>query len=148
MFALVKWPELLWDCWPPSKSLDQYDLQELWACYSLGKPVFNVTQIQTGIKPPLQLMEEYFQSKWCGHSLGVSPLSLTCILRLECCLLRIGRDGSTFVRFQNEFCHNQTLVLYCQQSSLKTSIRCDAAPVTSQRRDSMLFQRKSKTFAS
>ncbi|KAF8228166.1 hypothetical protein L208DRAFT_1379444 [Tricholoma matsutake] len=70
VFALVKQLELLWDCWQPSKSLDQFDLQELWTCYSLGEPIFNDVQVQTGIKPPLQLVEQYFQSKWCGRSSG------------------------------------------------------------------------------
>ncbi|KAF8228870.1 hypothetical protein L208DRAFT_1379170 [Tricholoma matsutake] len=39
-------------------------------CYSLGEPIFNDVQVQTGIKPPLQLVEQYFQSKWHGHSSG------------------------------------------------------------------------------
>jgi hypothetical protein len=72
VFALVQQPELLWDCWKPSKSLDQYSLEELWTCYSLGEPVFDIARVQTGIKPPLQLVEQYFQSKWCGRSAGVS----------------------------------------------------------------------------
>ncbi|KAF8219526.1 hypothetical protein L208DRAFT_1382990 [Tricholoma matsutake] len=68
VFAPVKQPELLWDCWKPLKSLDQFNLEELWACYSLGEPVFNADGVQTGIKPPLQLVEKYFQSKWRGRS--------------------------------------------------------------------------------
>ncbi|KAF8221846.1 hypothetical protein L208DRAFT_1382089 [Tricholoma matsutake] len=70
VFALVQQPELLWDCWKSSKSLDQYSLEELWTCYSLGEHVFNVARVQTGIKPLLQFVEQYFQSKWHGHSAG------------------------------------------------------------------------------
>ncbi|KAF8870466.1 hypothetical protein BD779DRAFT_1681089 [Infundibulicybe gibba] len=64
VFKLVRQPEVLWDCWKPSKSLDQYTLDELWTCYTLGERVFNDNEIQTGTKPPLQLVEQYFQAAW------------------------------------------------------------------------------------
>lgn len=74
VFALVQQPGLLWDCWKPSKSLDQFDLEELWTCCNLGELVFNADGVQTGIKPPLQLVEQYFQSKWQGHSAGIGSI--------------------------------------------------------------------------
>ena len=55
---------MLWECWKPSKSLDKYNLDELWACYNEGENVFNSVGIQTGIKPPLRQVEQHFQSKW------------------------------------------------------------------------------------
>ena len=64
VFALVKQLELLWDCWKPLKSLDHFNLEELWVCYSLRELVFNGDGVQTGIEPPFQqLVEKYFQSK-------------------------------------------------------------------------------------
>ena len=64
VFALVERPEMLWECWKPSKSLDKYSLDELWACYNAGEKVFNSEGIQTGVKPPLRQVEQFFQSKW------------------------------------------------------------------------------------
>lgn len=64
VFPLIKRPELLWTSWGPSKSLDKYSLEEQWACYNTGEPVFNNEGIQTGIKPPLRLVEQYFLSDW------------------------------------------------------------------------------------
>ncbi|GLB44253.1 hypothetical protein LshimejAT787_1601830 [Lyophyllum shimeji] len=42
IFPLVKQPHLLWECWKPSKSLDQFSsVNEIWDCYVLGEPVLN-----------------------------------------------------------------------------------------------------------
>ncbi|KAF8816577.1 hypothetical protein BYT27DRAFT_7229903 [Phlegmacium glaucopus] len=64
VFALIERPEMLWECWRPSKSLDKYSLDELWECYNAGEKVFNSEGVQTGVKPPLRQVEQYFQSKW------------------------------------------------------------------------------------
>lgn len=64
VFVLVKRPEMLWECWKPSKSLDKYSLDELWACYNVGEKIFNSEGVQMGIKPPLRQVEQFFQSKW------------------------------------------------------------------------------------
>ena len=135
VFALVKRPELLWDCWKPSKSLDQYSLEELWTCYNLGEPVFDAARVQTGIKPPLQLVEQYFQSKWRGRSSGVCQ-SVTdgYILSLKYCYYRIGKGGNAFVRYLNGFRHNRLRVLFLQQLLLRSLTRCAVALVTRQRR--------------
>ncbi|KAF9474955.1 hypothetical protein BDN70DRAFT_814884, partial [Pholiota conissans] len=66
VFALIH-PEstgILWNSWKPSKSLDQYTLEELWACYNSGEQVFDESGTPTGIKPPLRLVDEHFHSSW------------------------------------------------------------------------------------
>ncbi|KAF8221946.1 hypothetical protein L208DRAFT_1382060 [Tricholoma matsutake] len=60
-------PELLLECWKPLKSLDQYDLEGLWE-YTLGEWVCDAADVQTGVKLPLHLVEQYFQSKWHNTS--------------------------------------------------------------------------------
>lgn len=64
MFALIKQPKLLWSSWHPSKTVDQFSLEEIWACYNFGEQVFDDDGVQIGIKPPLRLVEQYFSSKW------------------------------------------------------------------------------------
>jgi hypothetical protein len=71
VFSLIQQPDQLWESWKPSKTLDKYDLKSLWECYVLGEPVFDPMGMQTGIKPPLQLVEQHFQSSWRGRSPGV-----------------------------------------------------------------------------
>lgn len=73
VFDLVQRPELLWEVWKPSKSLDRYDLKGLWECYTVGEPVLNADSVQTAIKPPLRLVEQYFQASW-RKGAAVSPL--------------------------------------------------------------------------
>lgn len=75
VFDLIKQPELLWECWKPSKTLDRYSLSEQWACYTVGEAIFDSSGIQTGVKPPMQLIETYFWDKWRkGTPLAVSTL--------------------------------------------------------------------------
>ncbi|KAJ7289689.1 hypothetical protein C8J57DRAFT_1494110 [Mycena rebaudengoi] len=65
VFALIKRPALCWAVWGPTKTLDQFEnVDNLWAVYTVGDPVFNSTMMQTGVKPPLQLVENYFHSDW------------------------------------------------------------------------------------
>ncbi|KIM47052.1 hypothetical protein M413DRAFT_440599 [Hebeloma cylindrosporum] len=64
VFPLICRPEMLWDVWHPSKSLDQYQLDELWQCYDSGERVYNEEGIQGGIKPPLRNVELFFHSSW------------------------------------------------------------------------------------
>lgn len=64
VFALIKQPKLLWSSWHPSKTVDQFSLEEIWACYNFGEQVFDDDGVQIGIKPPLRLVEQYFLSKW------------------------------------------------------------------------------------
>lgn len=65
VFSLIKQPRLLWDCWKPSKSLNQFaSISEIWECYTLGEPMINVAGEQTGVKPPLQLVEKHFRFNW------------------------------------------------------------------------------------
>lgn len=73
---LVQRPELLWEVWKPLKSLDQYDLNSLWECYIVGEPVFNAAGVQIEIKPPLRLVEQYFQSRWRKRNVVCHPATL------------------------------------------------------------------------
>ncbi|KAH9474890.1 hypothetical protein JR316_0013358 [Psilocybe cubensis] len=62
VFALIKQPEHLWDCWKPSKTLDKYNLHDQWACWSVGEGVNDADGNQTAIKPPLREVERHFGS--------------------------------------------------------------------------------------
>ncbi|KAH9476570.1 hypothetical protein JR316_0010486 [Psilocybe cubensis] len=62
VFALIKQPEHLWDCWKPSKTLDKYDLHDQWACWSVGEGVNDADGNQTSVKPPLREVERHFGS--------------------------------------------------------------------------------------
>ncbi|KAJ7202449.1 hypothetical protein C8J57DRAFT_1622921 [Mycena rebaudengoi] len=65
VFALIKCPALCWPVWGVTKTLEQFaDLDELWSVYAVGDPVYNSQGMQTGMKPPLQLVEQYFHSSW------------------------------------------------------------------------------------
>jgi hypothetical protein len=66
VFSVIHQPALLWDCWKPSKTLDQMTIQEVWECYNDGEPVFDVNGNQTGIKPPLRLVEQHWKAEWRG----------------------------------------------------------------------------------
>lgn len=39
---------------------------EVWECYNDGEPVFDVNGNQTGIKPPLRLVEQHWKAEWRG----------------------------------------------------------------------------------
>ncbi|KAJ3819567.1 hypothetical protein F5880DRAFT_1676602 [Lentinula raphanica] len=65
VFKQVQQPERLWDLYKPTKTLDQWDsLNELWHCWSVGEPEIDSNGVQTGVRPPLRLVEQYFQYKW------------------------------------------------------------------------------------
>ena len=49
----------------PSGSFDTQSIQALWDCYNVGEAVFDGDGHQTGIKPPLRLVEQHFQACWC-----------------------------------------------------------------------------------
>ncbi|KAJ7488582.1 hypothetical protein B0H11DRAFT_2406669 [Mycena galericulata] len=66
MFKLIKQPKLLWTNWGPKKSLEQYSsIEELWTAYVDGAPEVDDSGNTTGrLKPPLKLVEQYFQASW------------------------------------------------------------------------------------
>ncbi|PPQ74282.1 hypothetical protein CVT24_001198 [Panaeolus cyanescens] len=78
VFSLVRRPQFLWDTWRPnpSKTLSQYNLEDLWTCWSVGEPTFDPAGVQNGIKPPLRDVESHFGKK-IGAKLawrsGLSP---------------------------------------------------------------------------
>jgi hypothetical protein len=39
---------------------------EVWECYNDGEPVFDANGEQTGIKPPLRLVEQRWKAEWRG----------------------------------------------------------------------------------
>ncbi|KAF8800373.1 hypothetical protein BYT27DRAFT_7117820 [Phlegmacium glaucopus] len=64
VFGKIRQTECLWDAWRPSGSLDEKSLKEIWDCYNIGEAVFDTTNNQTGVKPPLRLVEQHFQAQW------------------------------------------------------------------------------------
>lgn len=58
---------MCWEVWGPEKGLDQFDVEEIWSFYVVGAPVFKSDGTQSGVKPPLQLVEQYFQARWRAH---------------------------------------------------------------------------------
>ncbi|KAJ7756085.1 hypothetical protein DFH07DRAFT_1027777 [Mycena maculata] len=65
VFPEIKQPQLCWDVWGPSKTLDQFtDLQEIWNLYAVGEQMSTEDGSQTRTKPPLKLMEQYFHHRW------------------------------------------------------------------------------------
>lgn len=63
VFSSIKQMGPLWDTWKPSKSLEKMEIQEVWNCYNTGEVTMQ-DGIQSGMKPPLQLVEQYFKSEW------------------------------------------------------------------------------------
>ena len=64
VLSRIKRPEYLWDVWKPNKTLKQLTIPNLWLCYNSGEPACDNQGKQTGLKPPLQLVEQHFQSQW------------------------------------------------------------------------------------
>ncbi|KAJ7726564.1 hypothetical protein DFH07DRAFT_1000760 [Mycena maculata] len=65
VFPEIKQPQLCWDVWGPSKTLDQFtDLQEIWNLYAVGEQMSTEDRSQTRTKPPLKLVEQYFHHRW------------------------------------------------------------------------------------
>jgi hypothetical protein len=65
VFPEIKQPEMCWQAWGPSKTVDQFDdLQEMWNVYAVGDRVSNEDGTQTRMKPPLKIVEQYFHHLW------------------------------------------------------------------------------------
>jgi hypothetical protein len=64
VFAKIKQTQPLWDVWRPSKTLDEMSVKDIWDCYNLGEAIYGKNGCQTGVKPPLRLVEQHFQSRW------------------------------------------------------------------------------------
>ncbi len=64
VFSKIRQTEPLWDTWKPSGSFDTQSIQAIWDCYNVGEAVFDGDGYQTGIKPPLRLVEQHFQARW------------------------------------------------------------------------------------
>ncbi len=77
VFKLIKQPQLCWESWKPAKTLAQYEtVSELWDIFTSGEPVYH-DGVQTGVRPPLRDVEQYFQHRWrtkgasvCVHSIA------------------------------------------------------------------------------
>ncbi|KAJ6511689.1 hypothetical protein DFH09DRAFT_1434967 [Mycena vulgaris] len=65
VFALIEHPKFCWAVWGPTRSVNKFiDVNEFWSTYVDGEAVYNDSGVQTGMKPPLRLVESYFQSTW------------------------------------------------------------------------------------
>jgi len=75
-------------------------VQEVWDCYNLGEAMNAGDGHQTGMKPPLRLVEQYFQSRWRKSSLvrySLPSTNLSHPTRLF--NFRLAKTGSAFVKF-------------------------------------------------
>jgi hypothetical protein len=64
---------------------------EVWRCYNDGEPVFDVNGDQTGVKPPLRLVEQHWHADWRGGPTVTPFVSLFLMLNPELC--RTGKPG-------------------------------------------------------
>ena len=64
VLSRIKQPDYLWDCWKPTRSLEQMSVHDIWSCYDAGEQVFDGSGNPTGVKPPLRLVEQTFKSRW------------------------------------------------------------------------------------
>ncbi|KAF8185814.1 hypothetical protein K438DRAFT_2154636 [Mycena galopus ATCC 62051] len=65
VFACIRWPEFCSKVWGPDKTVEQFaSIDDLWTAYSVGEPICNEAGIHTGVKPPIQLVEQYFHAAW------------------------------------------------------------------------------------
>ncbi|KAF9065976.1 hypothetical protein BDP27DRAFT_1297792 [Rhodocollybia butyracea] len=53
-----------WSCWKPGKTLGSYKISEIWGIWTQGEVVVDNDGVQTGLKPPLGLVEQHFREKW------------------------------------------------------------------------------------
>ncbi|KAJ7240689.1 hypothetical protein C8J57DRAFT_1245135 [Mycena rebaudengoi] len=61
IFPLIHDPQSLFGVWKPSKSLNEMTLTEVWEAWSVGEAIEGPIP---GQKPPLRLVEQYFNAKW------------------------------------------------------------------------------------
>ncbi|PBK88649.1 hypothetical protein ARMGADRAFT_1084606 [Armillaria gallica] len=63
IFSHVQQPQILWDLYKPSKTLDQFDLQSLWTSYDIGEEETDKNG-QAMLKPPIHVVGECFSHWW------------------------------------------------------------------------------------
>ncbi|KAJ7867002.1 hypothetical protein B0H14DRAFT_2732146 [Mycena olivaceomarginata] len=64
VFALIQEPKFCWAVWGP-KSVDRYrTVDEIWTSWIDGEAMYNSAGVQTGKKPPLQMVEKYLATRW------------------------------------------------------------------------------------
>ncbi|TFY54494.1 hypothetical protein EVJ58_g8832 [Rhodofomes roseus] len=68
VFSLVRQPKYLWRVWKPGKTLNSMTIAEIWSCYNTGEATLGANGEQTGMKPPLRLVEQHFQGSWRTES--------------------------------------------------------------------------------
>ena len=91
VFSVIHQPGLLWECWKPLKTLDQMSVTEVWQRYNDGEPVFDMHGNQTGIKPPLRLVEQHWKAEWRGGpTVGFKYFIFGCS---SCLFRRIAKPG-------------------------------------------------------
>ncbi|KAJ3767235.1 hypothetical protein FB446DRAFT_821118 [Lentinula raphanica] len=66
VFELIQQFDALWEVWRPNSTLDKYtDIASVWRCYNSGEKTIDTrTNTETGIKPPLRLVEQRFGARW------------------------------------------------------------------------------------
>ncbi|KAJ6534238.1 hypothetical protein B0H19DRAFT_964399, partial [Mycena capillaripes] len=71
VFPAIRQPEMCWEAWGPRRTLDQFDdVQAIWDIYTNGERIsVNQDGTETHMKPPLKLVEQFFQHRWCTSTL-------------------------------------------------------------------------------
>ncbi|KAF7378502.1 hypothetical protein MSAN_00277700 [Mycena sanguinolenta] len=66
VFPAIKQPDMCWDVWGPGSGLEQFaDIGAMWELYAVGARVLgNGDSGETHMKPPLKLVENFFQHEW------------------------------------------------------------------------------------
>jgi hypothetical protein len=64
IFSLVKRPQFLWSVYQPSKTLENFNVHDLWQAWTAGEPCLDEVGYQVGLKPPLRELEERFAHRW------------------------------------------------------------------------------------
>ncbi|CAK5271696.1 unnamed protein product [Mycena citricolor] len=85
VFLAIKQPSYCWKAWAPSKTIGQFeDVAEVWRVWTEGEPRTDANGVQTGMRPPLRLVEETFGHCWrTGNQIGSKTERTTARKRWE-----------------------------------------------------------------
>ncbi|KAJ6542556.1 hypothetical protein B0H19DRAFT_1267804 [Mycena capillaripes] len=66
VFPAIQQPKMCWEAWGLRQTLNQFnDVQAIWDIYTNGERIsVNQDGTQTHMKPPLKLVEQFFQHRW------------------------------------------------------------------------------------
>ncbi|OJA10895.1 hypothetical protein AZE42_08364, partial [Rhizopogon vesiculosus] len=76
VFSLIRQPQHLWDMWKPSRTLDQMDLDTLWACWTTGKAKLDQEDQPTGMKTAITIGRAVLQLQVALLCIGLESLAM------------------------------------------------------------------------